>query len=57
MSSKACWRLGVSRPMWLKTFKIAIIQKDVPQIEALLDKMPPFSTPEEMEEAAYQEIW
>jgi hypothetical protein len=39
--------------MWLKRFKIAVIQKDIPRIEALLDEMPPFQGHAEAEEAAY----
>ena len=39
--------------MWLKSFKIAIVQKDLDKIASLLDEMPNFEHLEEMEEAAY----
>ena len=39
--------------MWLKRFKIAVIERDIPRIEALLDEMPAFETHEAREEAAY----
>jgi hypothetical protein len=39
--------------MWLRKFKLAVVQKDVETIDRLLDKMPSFEKLEELEEAAY----
>lgn len=39
--------------MWLKAFKIALIQEELPKLEALIESMPNFETLQEMEEAAY----
>ncbi len=39
--------------MWLKNFKIAIVQKDLTKINQLLDEMPHFEDLEEMKEASY----
>ncbi|SFV54709.1 hypothetical protein MNB_SM-6-885 [hydrothermal vent metagenome] len=39
--------------MWLKELKIAVVQKDVEQVEKLLEDIPSFDNPEEIEEALY----
>jgi hypothetical protein len=39
--------------MWLKRFKIAIVQKDIEAIDTLLSEIPSFETRQEMEEAAW----
>lgn len=39
--------------MWLKNFKLAIVQKDAGKIASLLDDMPQFETLSEIEEAAW----
>ena len=39
--------------MWLKRFKLAIVQKDISAIDTLLSEMPAFETREELEEAAW----
>lgn len=38
--------------MWLNRFKIALIEKNIPELAELLDAMPPFESVAEMEEAA-----
>jgi len=37
--------------MWLNRFKIALIQKDIPQLEALVDNLPHLEKAEEIDEA------
>jgi hypothetical protein len=39
--------------MWLKNFKLAILQKDAGKIASLLDEMPQFEKLDELEEAAW----
>ena len=39
--------------MWLKQLKIAVVQKDIEQLEKLLDELPNFDDPKEIEEALY----
>jgi len=38
---------------WLKAFKIALIQEDEKQLSSLIDTLPQFETPQEMQEASY----
>lgn len=37
--------------MWLKQFKIAIIEKDVQKLEKLMDEVPTLESQEELQEA------
>ena len=37
--------------MWIKQFKIAIIEKDVSKLEALMQDIPPLQSVEELQEA------
>ena len=39
--------------MWLKQFKIALIQEEVQALATLLDEMPQFNNLQEAEEASY----
>lgn len=39
--------------MWLKNFKLAVLQKDAGKIASLLDEMPQFKNLADMEEAAW----
>lgn len=39
--------------MWLKNFKLAVLQKDAGKIVSLLDEIPQFETLSEIEEAAW----
>ena len=39
--------------MWLKQLKIAVVQKDVEQIENLLENLPKLDDSKEIEEALY----
>ena len=39
--------------MWLKRFKLAIVQKDIAAIDTLLSEMPAFETREALEEASW----
>lgn len=39
--------------MWLRKFKLAVIQREVETIASLIDEVPAFDTKEEAEEAAY----
>jgi len=39
--------------MWLKQFKIALVEKDTTALSRLMDDIPSFSRPEDMEQALY----
>lgn len=39
--------------MWIKQFKIALIEKDTKKLEELSHRMPEFQTLQEMQEALY----
>ena len=39
--------------MWLRKFKLAVVQREVETIASLIDAVPAFDTKEEAEEAAY----
>ena len=39
--------------MWLKELKIAVVQKNVEQVEKLLENIPSLDNPQEIEETLY----
>ena len=39
--------------MWLKEFKIALIQQDTEKLDTLLDTLPQLEDPQEIEQALY----
>ena len=53
MSLKVCLKHGEKRRMWLNQLKIAVVQKDVEQLEKLLDDLPKLDDAKEIEEALY----
>lgn len=53
MFLKGYLMLGEKRRMWLKQFKIAIVQKDIEHLEKLLDNLPKIADTKEIEEALY----
>lgn len=44
---------GEKKPVWLKQFKIALIQEDSDTLSQLLESMPQFQNLQETEEASY----
>ena len=53
MCLKVCLRHGERQPMWLNKLKVAVVQKDVKLLGALLEDIPSLETPEEIENARY----
>ncbi len=39
--------------MWLKDFKIALVQKDTEKLDELMNSLPELESPEEIEQALY----
>ncbi len=52
MSLKVCLQAGEKQQMWHTKLQIAIIEKNVQEIDMLVSQMPTFETQEQMESAA-----
>ena len=53
MFLKGFWKLGEKQHMWSTKLKIALVQKNVDQIEQLVDKIPKFDSVKETKEAMF----
>ena len=53
MYLKVFWRLGKKVRMWLNQLKVAVVQKDIELLGGLLDDIPEFSEPKEIEEILF----
>jgi len=53
MYLKVFWRLGKKVRMWLNQLKVAVVQKDIELLGELLDDIPEFSEPKEIEEILF----
>ena len=51
MFLKCFWRLGERQLMWLKEFQIAIIEKNIEQIEELMQNVPKLNNREDIDSA------
>lgn len=51
MFLKCCWRLGEKQLMWLNQLKIAIIEKNIEQIEELMQDVPHLSKAKDIDSA------
>ncbi len=53
MFLKYYYLLGEKQQMWLKQFKIALIEKNTENLSRLMDDIPSLSRPEDIEQALY----